>query len=92
MVLQDELKESIERHLVTANNLCYLCKKGGHHIRECYKNPRNPKFLSMIDNRKRSIDEVDISDDDEMNCKKICIKCTYCGRFGHIIDHCFSKK
>ena len=46
MVLNEELKNCIQRHMVTANNLCYICGKDNHLIRECDLNPKNPKFLN----------------------------------------------
>jgi hypothetical protein len=96
MILNEDLKKTINRYLVTANNLCYICNLDGHLIRECPQNPKNPKIFNE---RKRKI-ENESENDCEPSKKKIKLDysqhnnhtCNRCGRTGHYTEQCFAKK
>ena len=96
MILNEDLKKTINRYLVTANNLCYICNKDGHLIRECPQNPKNPKIFNE---RKRKF-ENESENDCEPSAKKLKFdysqhnnhKCDRCGRTGHYTEQCFAKK
>ncbi len=103
MILNEDLKKTINRYLVTANNLCYICNKDDHLIRECPQNPKNPKIFNE---RKRIIEnetETEPNDNDnDMEPSKKKLKfdysqhnnhmCDRCGRTGHYTEQCFAKK
>ena len=96
MILNEDLKKNINRYLVTANNLCYICNKDGHLIRECPQNPKNPKIFNE---RKRKIEndcepskkklKLDYSQHNNHTCDRCCDRC---GRTGHYTEQCFAKK
>jgi hypothetical protein len=96
MILNEDLKKTINRYLVTANNLCYICNLDGHLIRECPQNPKNPKIFNE---RKRKI-ENESENDCEPSKKKLKLDysqhnnhtCDRCGRTGHYNEQCFAKK
>jgi hypothetical protein len=109
MILNPDLIASINRHLITANNLCYICGNGGHLTRECPLNKKSPLFLNNVENRKRILDASELVEDDEqippIKMQKInndisftkksgtvYVKCDRCGRTGHLLEQCFSKK
>lgn len=108
MILNPDLIASIKRQLITANNLCYICGNGGHLTRECPSNKKSPLFLNNVENRKRILDASELIEiNDEPPTKIVNInnditfarksgtvytKCDRCGRTGHLIEQCFSKK
>ncbi len=109
MILNPDLIASINRHLITANNLCYICGNGGHLTRECSLNRKSPLFLNNVENRKRILDASELVEDEDQDppikmqkinndihfAKKsgtVYVKCDRCGRTGHLLEQCFSKK
>ena len=103
MILNEDLKKTINRYLVTANNLCYICNQSGHLIRECPKNPKNPKIYNNNNRKIKLIDENEPNDNDndmEPSKKKLKLDysqhnnhmCGRCGRTGHYTEQCFAKK
>ena len=95
MVLNNDLQKCIQRHFITANNLCYICGGEGHLIRECPQNPKNARLLNDLDERRKfseepprkkiKVEDISFSFDSEALCER-------CGRTGHYKEQCFSKK
>ncbi len=108
MILNPDLISSINRHLITANNLCYICGNGGHLTRECPSNKKSPLFLNNVENRRNMLNASELIENDIEPPKKIANmnnditfssrsgtvynKCDRCGRTGHLLEQCFSKK
>jgi len=93
MILSPELRKCAERHLKSGSNLCYGCSEYGHLIREC---PKKRKREEDIDEDEDEPDnEKQKNDDKKLKISKdgyVLVKCTRCGKFGHFVDQCFSKK
>ena len=95
MVLNNDLQKCIQRHFITANNLCYICGGKGHLIRECPDNPKNARLLNNLEERRKfseepprkkiKVEDISFSFDSEALCNR-------CGRTGHYAEQCFSKK
>jgi hypothetical protein len=95
MVLNNDLQKCIQRHFITANNLCYICGGQGHLIRECKDNPKNARLLNNLEERRKfseepprkkiKVEDISFSFDSEALCNR-------CGRTGHYAEQCFSKK
>ncbi len=95
MVLNNDLQKCIQRHFITANNLCYICGGKGHLIRECPDNPKNARLLNNLEERRKfseepprkkiKVEDISFSFDSEALCNR-------CGRTGHYTEQCFSKK
>ena len=95
MILNNDLQKCIQRHFITANNLCYICGGKGHLIRECPDNPKNARLLNNLEERRKfseepprkkiKVDDISFSFDSEALCDR-------CGRTGHYKEQCFSKK
>jgi hypothetical protein len=105
MILSQELKNCIQRHMVTANNLCYICGKGDHLIRECELNPKNPKFLNKPKNNSETETETEketktkteekdnnLEPDNKKQLLNQNVVCIRCERTGHYKEQCFSKR
>jgi hypothetical protein len=108
MILNPDFIASINRHLITANNLCYICGNGGHLTRECPSNKKSPLFLNNVENRRKMLNASELIENDIEPPKKMANmnnditfssrsgtvynKCDRCGRTGHLLEQCFSKK
>ncbi len=89
MILSPELRKCAERHINSGSNLCYACSEYGHLIRECPKKRKRQEEINEED------EEKEINGEKKLKISKdgyVLVKCTRCGKFGHFVDQCFSKK
>jgi hypothetical protein len=66
---------------------CYLCGAKGHKAVDCWDNDKN-KAKRPSNYKKRTPDKPSSFQDPQK--KKL--KCDYCHKEGHAIEHCYRKK
>ena len=86
-----------KKHIQSSCDLCYLCNKSNHFIKECPENRKNQPNQSFKNNKRLRENDDEIENENKKKCIKIKndnfkgFKCIRCGRKGHLIQQCFAK-
>jgi hypothetical protein len=87
--LPESLVSCASRHIHGASDLCFGCGGDGHFVKDC----KNDSGSTV--NRKRKIEDTDITSNDDERPSKIMRKpsdkCFRCGRTGHWVSNCYAK-